>query len=77
MVSANDEEFLTLKEAAVMLRVGQMTLWRWRRAGIIKDVYPFGRPEEDDFPRRTKRTVRIPKSEIIALLTAKKHTAMP
>jgi hypothetical protein len=67
----NNEEFLTLTQAAEMLNIGKFTLYKLRRKGVFHDVYIGGGVPELS-PGRGSKLVRIAKSEIMASMEASK-----
>lgn len=55
------EQLLTLTEACKLLRIGKFTLYKMRRDGMIKSVYPKGVPQGQG---GGNKFVRIPLSEV-------------
>lgn len=53
-----DEELLTQKQVCEILKVGMMTLYRWRKEGRIEAIYPNGphRAGAGGFNVRVKRS---------------------
>lgn len=66
-MAVDNEEWLTLAEAADALRVTKMTLYKMRRKGLIKDTYPMGKPEAG---KRGKVMVRVSRAEIDRFMTS-------
>lgn len=57
----HSEQLLTLTEACRLLRIGRFTLYKMRRDGMIKAVYPKGKPNGQG---GGNKFVRIPLTEV-------------
>ena len=60
------EEYLTLKEVCQLMKIHYRTLRRLRQSGLLRDIYPRGRPGPGD--PKTGQMIRIMRSEVDSLM---------
>ncbi|PAZ15646.1 hypothetical protein CLM62_12685 [Streptomyces sp. SA15] len=60
-----DQELLTVREAAVLLRISKPTVYRWIDNGDLPAIR-YGQPRAEGDPRRGG-AIRIPRDVVMAL----------